>query len=121
MTFGEFIKERRLALGLSLREFCLRNGHDASNWSKIERGVATPPADDNKLTEWATQLGIEQYSADWYEFFDLAAVKRGALPSSILSNEELVAKLPLFFRTLRGQKPTEQEVRNVIELIRQNG
>jgi ribosome-binding protein aMBF1 (putative translation factor) len=41
--FGEFIKERRVAKGISLREFCKRMETDASNWSKVERGLLAPP------------------------------------------------------------------------------
>ena len=34
--FGEFIKQIRARQHLGLREFCLENGYDPSNWSKIE-------------------------------------------------------------------------------------
>ena len=36
---GEFIKQIRARQRLGLREFCLKNGYDPSNWSKIEREV----------------------------------------------------------------------------------
>ena len=38
--FEEFIKNRRIAKGLGLREFCKQIEMDASNWSKVERGVS---------------------------------------------------------------------------------
>ena len=41
--FGKFIKERRIEKGLTLREFCKLIEVDASNWSKIERGLLSPP------------------------------------------------------------------------------
>ena len=34
--FGEFIKEKRIEKGISLREFCKRIEIDASNWSKVD-------------------------------------------------------------------------------------
>jgi transcriptional regulator with XRE-family HTH domain len=121
MTFGQFLRERRLALGLSLREFCLRHGRDPSNWSKLERGTIPPTTDEELLEEWATNLELQKYSADWYTFFDLAAAEQGRIPRDLLADEELVQKLPVFFRTLRGQKPTEEEIEKVLNLLRKHG
>ena len=33
----------RKALGLTLREFCRRNGFDPGNVSRLERGLVPPP------------------------------------------------------------------------------
>jgi hypothetical protein len=41
------------------------------------------------------------------------------IPHDIMENRELAARLPAFFRTLRGQKPTEKELRKVIEKLKQ--
>jgi hypothetical protein len=38
MTFGEFVRQKRLAVNLELREFCDQAQFDPSNWSKVERG-----------------------------------------------------------------------------------
>lgn len=118
MKFGEFVKELRMKLDLSLREFCKINTHDPSNWSKTERGLTPPPADEETLKLWALQLGLKEGTGDWHKFFDLAFTDRGRIPSDILRNEQLVEKLPLFFRTMRGQKPTEDEMKNLVELLR---
>jgi hypothetical protein len=75
------------------------------NWSKIERGILAPPKEELTLTEWAEQLGLERGSSDWLRFFDYASVDAGRIPKYILEDEELVAKLPAFFRTLSGEKP----------------
>ncbi len=119
MNFGLFVKNIRLSKGLTLREFCKMFGHDASNWSKIERGKNLPPSDESTLEEWAKQLGIEKFSSDWYTFIDLAAAARGELPGDLTEDENIVAKLPLFYRTLRGQKPTDKEMRNVAKLLKE--
>jgi transcriptional regulator with XRE-family HTH domain len=49
MTFGDFIRTKRLDIGLSLREFCINAETDPSNWSKIERGFLPAPANRNFL------------------------------------------------------------------------
>ncbi len=108
--FGTFVKELRARQRLGLREFCLEHGHDPSNWSKIEREVLAPPRDEDTLRSWAKQLGLKQGSEDWLKFFDYAAVDAGRIPEYVLKDEQLVAKLPLFFRTLSGQKPSREDL-----------
>ena len=117
--FGAFIKQIRERQRLGLREFCLENGHDPSNWSKIEREVLAPPRDEDTLLAWAKQLGLKQGSEDWLKFFDYAAVDAGRIPDYVLKDEELVEKLPAFFRTLSDNKPTEKELENLIKLLRE--
>ena len=118
--FGMFVKETRTKHRLGLREFCLKYKHDPSNWSKIERGRILPPQDEKTLTAWAVQLGIKKGTADWFKFFDLAAAERGRIPEDILANKELVKVLPVFFRTLRGQKPIRKELKALAEIIRKS-
>lgn len=117
--FGTFIKELRARRRLGLREFCLEHGHDPSNWSKIEREVLSPPRDEEILRTWAKQLGLKEGSDNWLKFFDYAAVDAGRIPDHVLKDEELVARLPAFFRTLSGQKPSEEELDNLIKLLRE--
>lgn len=110
MRFGEFVRELRARKRMKLREFCVAYGHDPSNWSKMERGDLPPSEYRQTLEQWASQLGLEKGMDDWYKFFDLAFVERGKIPDDLLSNEELMNDLPIFFRTLRGDKPSEEEL-----------
>ena len=97
--FGEFLKDRRAALGQSLRAFCEEHGVDASNWSKMERGRLPPPQGE-ALQRYAGYLGLRKGSDGWFTLFDLAAAESGRIPED-LRDEEIAAKLPVFFRTLR--------------------
>ncbi|HXI70102.1 MAG TPA: helix-turn-helix transcriptional regulator [Verrucomicrobiae bacterium] len=117
--FGTFIKELRAKRRLGLREFCLEHGHDPSNWSKIEREVSPPPKDEATLNKWAKQLGLKPDTDDWHKFHDYAAVDAGRIPSHVLEDEELLAKLPAFFRTISGNKPSRAELENLIKLLRE--
>jgi len=116
--FGTFIKELRAKQRLGLREFCLEHGHDPSNWSKIEREVLSPPRDEETLRKWAKQLGLKPGSDDWHKFHDYAAVDAGRIPDHVMENEELLAKLPAFFRTLSGQKPSREDLEKLLKIIR---
>ena len=103
---------------LGLREFCLEHGHDPSNWSKIEREVLPPPRDEKILREWASQLGIKRGSDEWLKVFEYAAVDTGRIPEHILRDEKAVEHLPLFFRTLSGQKPSREDLEKLLKIIK---
>lgn len=116
-TFGEFIKERRIALGKTLREFCSENGIDPGNYSKLERGLLSPPQARDKLEEYAKNLKLRKGSAEWFEFFDLAAVAAGRIPQD-LRDDEILRRLPVLFRTIRGKKLPEKELDWLIERLK---
>jgi len=119
-TFGHFFKTLRLRTGVSLRQFCLDHSLDPGNISKIERGLAFPPQSRGKLEEYAQYLDIEKDSEDWYDFFDYAAASTGRIPADVMNDEELVKKLPVVFRTLRGQKLTTEQLESLAEVIRRS-
>jgi len=119
--FGKILKELRIQKQLSLREICKLTSYDPSNWSKIERGVISPPADEKILRKWARALGISSKSDKFQEFIDQAKIAQGIIPQDILSQKDAVQCLPAFFRTLRNEKPTKEEIDRLIELIRNSG
>ena len=117
-SFGAFFKACRIKAGMTLREFCLRNGFDPGNLSRMERGLLPPPRAHDKLEEYASALGLKKGSDQWYEFFDLAAAEAGRIPQDLLSDKEVVEKLPVVFRTLRGEKISDANLDALIEKIR---
>ena len=54
-TFGEAFKAHRLALGMTLRQFCAANGLDPANISKLERNILPPPKEE-KILAYALAL-----------------------------------------------------------------
>jgi transcriptional regulator with XRE-family HTH domain len=108
--FGEYFKKRRMALGKTLRQFCVDNGLDAGNVSKIERGILPPPQSREKLEKYAECLAIKEGTDEWLEFFATARTDVGRIPDEILANKEIAAHLPLVFRTLKGQKLTGEQL-----------
>ncbi|GBR77044.1 transcriptional regulator HipB [Candidatus Termititenax persephonae] len=99
MGFGDFFLELRKRQNLSLREFCQKNGFDASNISKLERGILPPPQNE-VLEKYAKALELVVGTDDWYQFHDLAAAENRKLPA-YMSEEEIEKKVPIFFRALR--------------------
>ncbi len=119
-SFGEFFKSLRKKKRITLREFCIRASADPANISRLERSAMPPPQDTDILERYAKALDIKVGSNDWYTFFDLAAANRGIIPKDLMSDQEVVKMLPAFFRTLRGQKPTEDEMRKLADKIRRS-
>ena len=118
--FGVYLKKLRMKQGLGLREFCLQNGFDPGNYSRLERGLFPPPQKEEKLKEYATALSITLGSEEWIELFDLAAVEKGRIPADILSDEDLLEKLPVMFRTMRGQQVSREKLDEFVEKIRRS-
>lgn len=116
--FGEFIKTRRIAKEISLRRFCLLIDVDASNWSKVERGKLTPPQDDEKLSVIAKVLDIGKNTDAWQEMVDLSRIGARLLPEDIVSDSRMLNTLPVFFRTVRSDKPTTEEIERLLELLK---
>jgi len=118
--FGPKLRELRVSRNLTLREFCDRAKVDAGNYSKIERGLFAPPGAD-KIEQYLKPLGIEVGSDEYVELIDLAAIDRGELPRRLLSDEQVLAELPVLFSVLGGEAVSEDRLDKLIELIRHRG
>ena len=118
MSFGEFIKDHRITLGKSLRAFCEANGYDPGNHSKLERGIFNPPEDESFMLRLANALGVQQGTGDWFEFHNLASVAKQRIPKPLMDDAEVVAKLPVLFRTLQGEPLPPGKMDELIAFIR---
>jgi len=118
MTFGQFIKDKRINLKLSLRAFCDQHGYDPGNHSKLERGILNPPADDVFMKKIARALHIEKESGEWFDFHNYAAVARQQIPKALMDDAEVVDKLPVLFRTLQGEPLAAEKMDDLIDFIR---
>ncbi len=117
-TFGEFFHKKRRETGLPLRKFCLQHGLDPGNLSKLERDLLPAPQSHEKLERYASALGIQEGSDEWYEFFDLAMISAKRLPDDIASEKEVMDALPILFRSIRDKAVEEDQLRSLITSIR---
>lgn len=115
-TFGSFIKEKRLKKKYSLRRFCTDFNLDPGNHSKLERGLISPSP--KSLKQLAAYLGIALDSQEFKEMSDLASLQQGRIPKDILSDKELMHKMPLFFRTIRNIKPDENDISLLYDVLK---
>ena len=93
--FGTLLSELRTKNNLSIREVCKLVSYDPSNWSKIERGLISPPSDEKTLKLWAKNLKINKDKI--LEFMDDAQIAQGIIPSDILEKNEMLQLMPAFF------------------------
>jgi len=64
-------------------------------------------------------LNLQEGSDEWYDFFDDAAACNGTIPKYIMDDKELATKLPLVFRTIRGERVDPEKLEKLAEIIRQ--
>lgn len=118
--FGALLKRLRVRRGFTLREFCLHNDIDPGNYSRLERGFFPPPQSTELLEKYAMALGLRRGSDDWMELFDVAAADRGQIPADLMSDEELVDKLPVLFRTMRATQLSPDLLDELVERIKRS-
>jgi transcriptional regulator with XRE-family HTH domain len=113
-TFGQVLKEFRLAMGLGQTQFAEMIGLKPSNLSAIEHDRRNPPEDPERLKEIARALGLEEGSSDWTKFLDAAAASRaGELPADVrhLAQRRLV---PVLLRTIDDKQLNDDELAALI-------
>jgi transcriptional regulator with XRE-family HTH domain len=108
-----------MSLGITLRQFCEKHKLDAGNISRIERGVSPAPKSEEILSKYAKFLHLKEGSDGWYLFFDLAAAEAGKFPKELME-EDIIARMPVLFRTLRGKKLSKEKLDKLIKLIKES-
>jgi transcriptional regulator with XRE-family HTH domain len=90
-NFGDLVTEQRLSLGMSIREFCLKNNINSVVLSKIERNIQLPRK--GELSEFVEALKIYEGSAEHAELMK-------AYDTFSPTQEEFSVKsLPIFFKS----------------------
>ncbi len=120
LSFGEFFRKLRIEIGYTLRQYCKTFGKDPAYISKLERDKINPPKSVDELGRLAYSLELEEESDAWYSFFTLAELSRSKILSEIVSDEEILAKLPVLLRTLKGEKLTEEQLDVLVEMVKRS-
>lgn len=118
MQFGSYVREKRSQLKMGLRRFCLATDIDPSDWSKVERNIIAPTQNKNVLIKVAEALTLDKTESEL--LYDMANIAANKLPEHLTEDPELVSLLPALFRTIKDIRPTEDELRQYIEGIRES-
>ena len=114
--FHDYVRAKRLERKLTLREFCRKAALDPSNWSRIERGVADPPKSIEMLSRLASVLEFSH--EEFATLKDMAIIV--SIPPELRPGEDVLEKLPILFTTALEEKPTEEELGRLYEILEKN-
>jgi len=118
LTFGEYLRQLRQARRTTLRSFAQTLNWDPSNYSRLETGKLPPPATPAKLEPFRLSLNLEPDSFEWRELVRRASISRYEIPPKVLSDQELLGKLPALFRRLEGDPIDEKTLDEIIAMLR---
>ena len=114
-SFGRLLRERRLAVNMTLREFARLTSYDPSNISKVERDVATPPPTIT-LKLWAKHLRLQPGTGEYQNFLDMAQIARNRIPEDVPADFRNKL-LPAVLRTARSKDLTKEEFDRLVKLL----
>ena len=115
MTFGEYLKQKRIESGQTLRGFCRKHNIDPGYVSKMERGIIPAPRSRDRIMQYAQYLDL--HPKYWQDFCDIAAVSAGILPPD-LADKEAGKNLPILFRMFRDEKIDLVKLEEIADIIR---
>ena len=114
---GEFVRRKRLALGVSMRAFARQVGMQPSNYCNVENGVLPPPPAEG-VGRIAAALTLEPASRDYVCLLDLAAAARSEVPADIAKLVRENELIPALLRTVESERVSEDRLRGIIEDLR---
>lgn len=117
-SFGDWVRQRREELRVSLRALALDSAIDAGNLSKYERGILPAPQDPEVLRRLAKALRLKDGSAELRTFVDLAAISAGRIPPDLAADPDLLKHLPVLFRTARKRRLSREDLIALAEKVR---
>jgi transcriptional regulator with XRE-family HTH domain len=103
MNTGKYIKQKREGSGIGLRRFAELISVDASNWSKVERGVLPFRMDKRKTALIAKVLGLKKGSKEMEDFYDSIAISQNRLPDDIVKESAANYNLKEKFKEMRTE------------------
>jgi len=102
MKVGKYIKRKREASGISLRKFAELISTDASNWSKVERGVLPFSMDKAKTVRIAKILGLKKGGKEMEDFYDSIAISQNKIPDDLVKESGSSYNLKEKFKEMRN-------------------
>ena len=117
MKFGALMKRMRLSKKMGLRVFADKINEDPGNWCRIEQGRFLPPTDIKVLNKICEVLELTTKEEE--EIFDLAAKEsKEKIPADIRSQIQENEIIPILFRTIDKKKLSKEQLKKLIDRIK---
>ena len=118
VSFGSFIRARRLSLEISARAVAAEAGMQPSNLSNLEHGLLKPPQDPIKLTRLGEALKLAVGTEEFVIFADLAAKANNSIPADIAQMITEDEAIPLMLRSFGNKKLSKADIAKIVALVR---
>lgn len=116
LPFGEYVKQRREALNMTIRELAERVKISPAYLCDIEKGNRRPP--EKYLEQFAQVLGITDL-AERNAFYDRAGVGKNGQHSDINSYIEGLPSARMALRMAKDKHFTDEDWMRLLDIIRQ--
>lgn len=117
VSAAEWLRDKRRAAGLGLREFALMIGESPANWCNFENGRRRAPQNEPKLRRIAQVLGIRENSEDWDRLFEV--VRRPNRPPADIEPYMQRELVPTLLRTIGERRLDRDEMQQLIQYVQE--
>jgi transcriptional regulator with XRE-family HTH domain len=115
---AEWLRDKRRAAGIGLREFAVLIGESPANWCNFENGRRKAPQNDAKLRKIAQVLGIREHSEDWETLFGI--VRRPNRPPADVEKYAQLELVPTLLRTIGERRLNRPQMERIIKYVNKN-
>ena len=115
MKFHEFLKILRSSREIGLREFAHSIGMDVGNYSKLERGLLSPPQKTELFEKLAKRLDLSRDEKS--KLIDMASLANGRIPEDVAEEVKSSEYLPVLLRTIANKQLTDDQIRELTDRI----
>ena len=115
MTFGAYVRQRREALGKTMRALAMELDISPAYLSDIEKGNRSAP--ERYLDKFAAALQITD-PEELHRFYDLAGVSKNGQHSDINTYMDHVPSARVALRTAKDRNLSDEDWQNLIEIIK---
>jgi transcriptional regulator with XRE-family HTH domain len=112
MTFGEYLKTKRLGRKFTLRKMASCVGISAPYLSDIEKNNRTAPSKE-KLDKIIAVLNLDENEKE--EFFSLAGKSKDSVPQDIEDYIKDKSEIQILLRTMKKNNLSEKEIMYIIK------
>ena len=115
LSFGEYVKQRRESLGLTLKDFAANVDISSAYLCDIEKGNRRPP--EKYLEKFAEVLQITS-SDELNRFYDCAGISKNGQHSDINTYIDGLPSARVALRTAKDKQYTDEDWKRLVDIIK---
>ena len=115
MIFHEYLENLRISKELGMRELAHKIGMDVGNYSRLERGITSPPNKDEFYNKVSDNLNLGEDES--LKLRELAELSKGKIPKDIVNEVKQYEYLPVLLRTIANKQLTDEQLKELTERI----